>query len=70
LFASRIHEKDLAGGYGELRLPDAIDRKIPSADRDWRWQFIFPSSVLPTDAEDAKDSKTSGDRPLLYPQSS
>jgi hypothetical protein len=37
-----IHEKDLADGYGRIRMPDALDRKYPSAPTGWRWQWIFP----------------------------
>ena len=37
-----IHEKDLAEGWGAVSLPDALTRKYPRADRDWRWQWVFP----------------------------
>jgi integron integrase len=37
-----VHEKDLAGGWGRVPLPDALDRKYPSASREWRWQWVFP----------------------------
>ncbi|MDH7498791.1 MAG: integron integrase, partial [candidate division NC10 bacterium] len=37
-----IHEKDLADGWGRVRLPDALDRKYPNAPADWRWQWVFP----------------------------
>jgi integron integrase len=37
-----IHEKDLAGGWGRVQLPDALDRKYPNAPADWRWQWVFP----------------------------
>ena len=29
-----IHEKDLTNGFGEVYLPEAIDRKYPNAARD------------------------------------
>ncbi len=38
----RIHEKDLADGFGTVYLPDAIARKFPGADREWGWQYVFP----------------------------
>lgn len=25
-------------------LPDALGRKLPNADREWAWQWIFPAS--------------------------
>ena len=38
----RIHEKDLADGYGKAELPHALDRKYPNAPWEWRWQYVFP----------------------------
>ncbi|HEV8660459.1 MAG TPA: integron integrase, partial [Thermoanaerobaculia bacterium] len=38
-----LHEEDLAAGFGRVWLPDAIARKLPSAPRDWRWQWVFPA---------------------------
>ena len=37
-----IHRQDLADGYGRVELPHALARKYPNANRDWRWQFVFP----------------------------
>jgi integrase len=31
-------------------LPDPVGHKCPYAERDWRWQFVFPSAVLRRDA--------------------
>jgi integrase len=39
-----VHEEDLMCGWGEVSLPDAIARKIPSAARDGRWQWVFPAT--------------------------
>jgi integron integrase len=39
-----LHEKDLAEGYGRVWLPDALARKFPKADREWAWQWVFPSA--------------------------
>jgi integrase len=36
-------------GQGFVLLPDALDRKLGSASRDWIWQFAFPSANLSTD---------------------
>ncbi len=38
-----LHENDLAEGYGNVYLPDALARKYPHADRDWKWQYVFPA---------------------------
>ncbi len=37
-----VHEKDLADGWGQVPLPDALARKYPNASREWRWQWVFP----------------------------
>ena len=38
-----IHEQDLEEGHGQVYLPHALARKYPHADRDWRWQYVFPA---------------------------
>ena len=45
----RLHEEDLAKGYGAVYLPDALDRKYPNAAREWIWQYVFPSDQLSAD---------------------
>jgi integron integrase len=40
------HARDLQGGAGYVALPDSLDRKYPSAPREWRWQWIFPATRL------------------------
>jgi integron integrase len=44
-----LHERDLARGLGRVRLPDAMDRKVPSATTAWVWQWVFPSATLSCD---------------------
>ena len=43
------HLRDLADGYGEVYLPDALARKYPSAPKELRWQYLFPSTRISTD---------------------
>ena len=43
------HEEDLAEGFGEVYLPDALERKYRGAARSWVWQFVFPSSRIAPD---------------------
>jgi integron integrase len=38
------HKSDLADGFGSVYLPNALARKYPHADRDWKWQYVFPAS--------------------------
>ena len=42
--ARRVHERDLALGFGAVWLPDALARKYPGAAREWVWQYVFPAS--------------------------
>jgi len=39
-----LHQEDLACGWGETWLPDAIARRIPSAAKDPRWHWVFPAT--------------------------
>jgi integron integrase len=43
------HERDLRAQGGYVPLPDPLAHKAPYAARDWRWQFLFPSSVMRRD---------------------
>ena len=53
----RQHLLDLAAehtaaclrGQGFVPLPHALARKYPNAAQAWKWQFVFPSSVLRQD---------------------
>jgi integron integrase len=45
----RLHERDLQQGYGAVYLPFALERKYPNADRQWLWQYVFPSIGLSQD---------------------
>ena len=44
-----VHGQDLAEGYGQVYLPHALARKYPHADKDWRWQYVFPAGHRSTD---------------------
>ena len=39
-----LHAKDLEEGFGRVYLPHALARKLPNADREFAWQWVFPSS--------------------------
>jgi integron integrase len=49
--ARRVHEHDLAEGWGRIELPEALARKYPSASTDWRWQWVFPQETRWCDPE-------------------
>jgi integron integrase len=44
--ARRLHERDLAAGFGRVVLPEALERKFPNASKEWAWQFIFPAGRI------------------------
>lgn len=44
-----IHSKDLEKGLGSVYLPDALSRKYPNAAKEFRWQYVFPSSTISED---------------------
>ena len=44
-----LHAADLTEGFGHTHLPDALARKYPNADREWGWQFVFPSRIRSPD---------------------
>ena len=39
-----MHAADIADGFGEISLPDALDRKYPNAGRELGWWYLFPAS--------------------------
>ena len=49
-----LHETDLRHGYGDVHLPYALARKYPNADKQWYWQFVFPSRHICTDPQSGK----------------
>ncbi len=49
-----IHEDDLAEGWGQVQLPEALDRKYKRASREWRWQWVFPQQKLWKDVRTGK----------------
>ena len=48
----RLHDRDLATGFGRVVLPFALDRKYPNAATEWGWQFVFLASRVCRDPLD------------------
>jgi integrase len=46
-----LHEGDLKVGHGAVHLPEALRRKWPTADREWKWQYVFPAGRVTVDQE-------------------
>lgn len=43
------HQQDLIDGYGSVYLPSALARKYPNAEKEFRWQYVFPATKISTD---------------------
>ena len=37
-----IHKQDLLEGFGEVYLPFGLEKKYKNANRDLKWQYLFP----------------------------
>jgi len=59
----RIHNADLANGFGDAYMPYALGRKYPSAQKEFGWQFLFPATKI---SEDPRD-RTQRRRHHLHP---
>ncbi len=44
-----VHEQDIAQGHGAVYLPYALARKYPKAEKEFNWQYVFPSRNLSKD---------------------
>ena len=51
------HARDVAGGFGRVVLPDALERKFPQAPTEWRWQFVFPAARICRDPQFGSPSR-------------
>jgi integron integrase len=55
--AKTLHERDLADGFGQVWLPQALSEKYPRAGRQWGWQYVFPSPNRSTDPESGRERR-------------
>ena len=44
-----LHEDDLANGFAGVSLPYALAVKYPSAQFEWKWQYVFTSKNISKD---------------------
>lgn len=40
----KLHERDLADGFGWVPLPGQLAKKYVNAGKEWSWQWVFPSA--------------------------
>lgn len=61
----QLHERDLEAGFGRVYLPFALDRKYSNADREWGWQYVFPSVRRSVDPRSAIERRHHCDPSVL-----
>lgn len=44
-----LHEDDIGNCFGAVSLPYALAVKYPSAQFEWKWQYVFPSKNITKD---------------------
>ena len=52
-----LHEREIEEGFGGVYLPFALARKYPQAERDWRWQYVFPAKKRLLDPKTGKEQR-------------
>ena len=51
------HHADLVEGFGEVYLPNALDRKYPNAARETGWQYVFPAKKRSIDPRSRREMR-------------
>jgi integron integrase len=46
LRVERLHDRDLADGWGSVVMPHSLGRKYKNASKQFRWQYVFPAKTL------------------------
>jgi integron integrase len=55
--ARALHTTDLQAGFGAAHLPHALAKKYPNAERDFGWQYVFPSPRRSIDPRDGVERR-------------
>ncbi len=50
----KIHQKDLSKGFGYVNLPNGLERKYPNANKEFKWQYLFPMKHISKDPRNGK----------------
>lgn len=45
------HDQDLSEGFGSVELPNALQRKYPNADKEFKWQYLFQMNKVSKDPD-------------------
>ena len=43
------HDQDLSDGYGSVEMPNALARKYPNANKEFKWQYLFQMNKISKD---------------------
>jgi len=52
-----LHRKDLEEGFGEVYLPNALNRKYKNAAWETSWQYVFPAKSRSVDPRTGKERR-------------
>jgi integron integrase len=52
-----LHHQDLAEGFGDVYIPEALARKSPKALRETGWQWVFPARERSLDPRSARERR-------------
>jgi integron integrase len=47
----KLHQKDLLNGKGKTKLPFALAKKYPNANKEYFWQYVFPADKFIAEKE-------------------
>lgn len=61
----KLYEDDLAKGMASVYLPDALDKKYPSAETEWAWQYVFVAGSYSVDPRSGIERRHHMDEKLL-----
>jgi len=50
----KIHQEDLSYGFGYVNLPNGLERKYPNANKEFKWQYLFPMKNISKDPRSGK----------------
>jgi integron integrase len=53
--AKILHKRNIAEGFGQVSLPNALAQKYASAEREWCWQYVFPASKRSLDPRTGRE---------------
>ena len=48
-YVEAMHNKDLDDGFGSVYLPKALAVKYKNADKEFKWQYVFPGGKISVD---------------------